>query len=447
VARFLPLVGQLLLLALVYHQFRLEDGAKFYTVFLLTTAAFAVHYFVPFAHKKTALFLLTVAGAFVLLGPDLPRTAGEIKNYGSHFLEAAPKSLRALSVLLAVGLVLFGCMRVPAPYGLKIVLVLAVGGGLAYCRFYSGDWIEASEKGSWERMWLAGRHWQLMGMLFMFRMILFCHEVRISKKPESLPDFLNYFFILPNFVVPIFPIIDYATMKKSYYVEDIHKTAQRGISWMARGTLQLGLYRILYHKTVLLPEAVNSFPTLIQWLIVPYLLYIQISGQFHIIAGSLHLFGYKLPETYRKYFLAENFTDFWRRINIYWKDFMIKVFYYPAYFRLRKVNETMALAVATIWVFTATTLLHAYQMFWLKNKPGIHPKDIIFWGSLGVLVMYNVMRQAKKGGAKPAPPSPGAAMVKRVLSTLGVFFTIAVLWSIWSSPSVSEWWDTVTYWD
>ena len=31
------------------------------------------------------------------------------------------------------------------------------------------------------------------------------------------------------------------------------------------------------------------------------------------------------------YYLASSFTDYWRRINIYWKDFMVKLFFNPAF--------------------------------------------------------------------------------------------------------------------
>ena len=75
-------------------------------------------------------------------------------------------------------------------------------------------------------------------------------------------------------------------------------------------------------------------------MISTFLLYVRISGQFHLVIGMLHLFGFNLPETHHRYLLASSFTDFWRRINIYWKDFMMKVFYYPAFFRLRKLGET-----------------------------------------------------------------------------------------------------------
>ena len=60
-----------------------------------------------------------------------------------------------------------------------------------------------------------------------------------------------------------------------------------------------------------------------------YLLYLQVSGQFHMACGMLHLFGYQLPETHHRYLLATGFTDYWRRINIYWKDFMVRVVFNP----------------------------------------------------------------------------------------------------------------------
>lgn len=73
---------------------------------------------------------------------------------------------------------------------------------------------------------------------------------------------------------------------------------------------------------------------LLQYLISNFLLYLRVSGLFHLVVGMLHLFGFDLPETHKRYLLAASFTDFWRRINIYWKDFMQKVFYFPAAARL-----------------------------------------------------------------------------------------------------------------
>ena len=68
----------------------------------------------------------------------------------------------------------------------------------------------------------------------------------------------------------------------------------------------------------------------------------------HLITGLLLLFGFNLHETHSRFYFANSFIDFWRRINIYWKDFMLKIFYYPAYFRLRRFGNTPALVLATI---------------------------------------------------------------------------------------------------
>ena len=94
-----------------------------------------------------------------------------------------------------------------------------------------------------------------------------------------------------------------------------------------------------------------------------YLLYLHVSGQFHLIVGLLHMFGFNLPETHHRYLLASSFTDFWRRINIYWKDFIMKLFFYPAFFALRGIGTLRAIALATLLAFFATWALHAGNGF------------------------------------------------------------------------------------
>src|SRR2546427_12055801 len=126
---------------------------------------------------------------------------------------------------------------------------------------------------------------------------------------------------------------------------------------------------------------------LVRYVISNFLLYLRVSGQFHIIVGMLHLFGFHLPESHHRYYLASSFTDFWRRINIYWKDFMMKVFYYPTYFRLRKLGNIQALIFSTLIVFTLTWFFHAYQWFWLRGAFLLTIPDTVFWAVLAVLVL------------------------------------------------------------
>ena len=185
------------------------------------------------------------------------------------------------------------------------------------------------------------------------------------------------------------------------------------------------------------PADVANLGDLTQLMLGTFLLYLRVSGQFHLIVGILHLFGFRLPETHNLYYLAHNFTELWRRINIYWKDFMMQVVFYPAYFKLKQLGPRPALACATAAVFLVTWVLHSYQWFWLRGGFPVALPDILFWGILGTLVVAGALRESK----------PGHRSRKRVsgwdwrlgVRAAGTFFTFCFLWSLWSTESVSQW--------
>src|SRR5439155_18906980 len=133
-----------------------------------------------------------------------------------------------------------------------------------------------------------------------------------------------------------------------------------------------------------------------------------------------------------------SFTDFWRRINIYWKDFMMKLVYYPSYFRLRSRGGNTALVGATVTVFLATWILHSYQWFWLRGGFPLTAQDALFWGLLGGLVVFGSLRETK-GQRKRRLGRGRAWSLSLALRTVGTFTAICVLWSLWSADSVMGW--------
>ena len=102
-------------------------------------------------------------------------------------------------------------------------------------------------------------------------------------------------------------------------------------------------------------------------------------------------------------------------------------------------------------VFLATWLLHAYQSFWLRGGWGFTVPDALFWGILGLLVLVNVQLDARRsrcdsrlrvilaGDLAVALPR----LLVRAGKVAGTFTMVALLWSLWSSPSLSEWLDMV----
>ncbi|MFO0838469.1 MAG: hypothetical protein U1D55_08055 [Phycisphaerae bacterium] len=421
---FAFLAAQLGLSLYVVREFNVQSPALF-LLCCLTFGAFVLHYFTPLAYKKSVFLACSlVGGYFVLVHADPAVFPGPVEYLASGVF---------LFGLLALAGVSWAILNAPLSAGVRVGTVVAVAAALAYLRMRGG--------------FLSDGQWRVVGGIFMFRLIVYAHEIVTRKRRETPIDTFSYFLLLPNFHFSLFPVIDYDTFKKSWYASDIHATAQRGVAWIVRGIVQLCLHRLLDRRVAIAAEQVNSLLTLCQFIFPTYLLYMQVSGQFHLIAGMLHLFGWRLPETNRNWLLADSFTDFWRRINVYWKDFMVKCFYYPTYFRLRKTNEKLALVAATAVVFVSTTLLHGYQTFWFNGEFRVSVPDAVFWGTLGVLVMFGVLRQS----AKPAPrarlaSATPAGRLRKVASTIGVYLFISVLWSIWSSPSLVDWLDAVTYW-
>jgi len=399
--RFLLLAAPLALLLFTFRIYNLEQPA-FFTLACIVFGGFAVSYWLPFRFKENFLILLSLGGAYVLLSPVIA------------------------SLLIAVGLILFAIVRTSLQFRWKVLIFL----GILACCIYG----RASG-----RFPVPGEFWPVFGAVFMFRTIVYLYDMKYTKGPARLQDFLSYFFLLPNYYFMLFPVVDFQTFKKSFFKRDLNTVAQQGVWWIFRGTTHLLIYRVIYQMQGSLAPAKITLPLAVAAKMVSsYLLYIRISGQFHIIAGMLCLFGYDMPETNRRYLLADSINDFWRRTNIYWKDFMVKIFYKPAYFAMRKGGELRAQLVATMMVFVVTWFLHAYQFFWIQGTFRMTYNDSLFWLILGTLVVAD-MWIASRRRKRPQAATGWVPQFKHALQIAATFAFIVVLWSMWSANSLGEW--------
>jgi alginate O-acetyltransferase complex protein AlgI len=116
----------------------------------------------------------------------------------------------------------------------------------------------------------------------------------------------------------------------------------------------------------------------------------------------------------------------------------------PVAFGLKRWPRPITLAAATTVVFIITWLLHAYQSYWLRGTWGFSVPDALFWGILGVLVLINVQIDARRAGkrGRVLPRSP-LSVALHAVQIAATFTTIAVLWSLWSSPSLTAWVDLI----
>lgn len=404
-ARFAGIVLQLALLMIVMRQFQIESNA-FLRVAALAFAGFVVHHWLPLQFRLPFFAFLSIGSIVLVFGPQ------------------------SSAWLVGFGALLIALCHLPVRFTIRVGLVVAAAAALVLFRI---EWLH----GPWSQA-----IWPILGSMFMFRIVLYLYDLRYEKAEVSVWRSFSYFFMLPNVCFPLFPVVDYKTFRRNYFDDDCYRIYQVGVEWIARGVVHLILYRVVYYYLTMSPAEIAGPADLARFIVANFLLYLRVSGQFHIIVGMLHLFGFNLPETHHRYFLAASFTDFWRRINIYWKDFMMKIFYYPIFFKLRGLGTTTALVLATILVFVATWFLHAIQWFWLRGTFLIAETDIAFWTILGALVVANSLYEIKFGRKRVLSGTKQltwADFLKRTGTTAGTFTVICLLWSLWTSESIAAW--------
>lgn len=330
--------------------------------------------------------------------------------------------------LIGMGLLLIALCHLPIAFGARVALLFATGGFFLYAR--SGVVFD----GALERVW------PLLGAFFMFRLIIYAYDVQHEAERPPVAKSLAYFFMLPNAFFPFFPVVDWKTFGRGYYDDDARRIYQRGLQWMARGVVHLLLYRVVYYHFHIDAAQVADGASLFKYILANYALYLRVSGQFHMIVGLLLLFGFNLPATNHHYFLAESFTDYWRRVNIYWRDFMAKIFYTPLAFRLRGRGAVLPVVVGSGAAFVATWLLHGYQSYWLRGGFYFSTPDSLFWLILGVIVMANAAWEVRRGRRRSLSKQVETGdLLRAAAGTCLVFSTLCVLWSLWSAPSLEAW--------
>jgi hypothetical protein len=397
IARFLILALELVLIAAIVHLFRIEERRHFFPVLCVIIGGFLIHAWLPMKFRMAFFALLSVGGLVLVLG-----VANGL-------------------LVLGTGGALIGVCYLPCRFGIRLTLMLISVAALITLRVQ-----------------LPLPVWPVLGSMFMFRLIVYVGEsIRQTKQP-SLASAVSYFFMLPNVCFPLFPLIDYRTFRDTWYDEDEWDIHQRGVVWIVRGLVHLLIYRYINSYLVPEPWELQDLEHIVLFLVTNNALYLQVSGQFHLITGLLHLFGFNLPRTHHLFFMASSFSDIWRRINIYWKDFMTKFFFFPAFYFLRHRGASLGVGIvlAVFYVFVATWLLHSWQTFWLLGAFPLTANDAFLWLGVGVCVAINALLDARRGKTDSASANRPAWV--RALSvsvrTVCMFGLVSLFWACWTRP-------------
>lgn len=410
---FLGIVAEVALVAYLIGAYDVETRT-FQRLMWVVLAGFVVHHALPLRLRLPFFAGLSLAVTTWALGLEEGRFAPAV-------------GIARIAALAGIGGALIGIARLPLRFAMRVAILLAVGGALAWAR------VALSAPSALVAIW------PVLGAMFMFRLAVYLYDTEHDKKPPGLAQSIAYFFMLPNVAFTLFPVVDYKTFSRAHYPADALRIYQRGAQWMARGLLQILLWRLVYYHVHLDPGRVRDGADLVQYAVSNVLLYLRVSGSFHLIIGILHLFGFALPLANRRYFLASSFNDYWRRVNIYWKDFIMKVVYYPITFRLKSWSNASKVSLVTALAFVISWLLHSYQLFWLRGTFPIQLQEAIFWGCLGLLVIANSLWEMRPGRRTKKGPQGLRERLGLALRTMGTFAVITLLWSLWNCESIEQW--------
>ncbi len=201
--KFLSIAVQLGFLVLLIRHFNLVSPVFCHQIIFLTLYGFLLHYFLPLRYRLPFFLFLSLSGIVFIFG----------------FVQAG--------WLIGLGLILIGLCHLPIRFSFRVVLLVLAGGALAAFRV-----------GRMPAPW-SGAIWPILGSMFMFRLIAYMYSLKHRKAPVGVWPSLSYFFLLPNVVFPLFPIVDYTAFHRTYYDVDRHLIHQTGLKWIFRGIVHL----------------------------------------------------------------------------------------------------------------------------------------------------------------------------------------------------------------
>lgn len=377
-----------------------EKNKAFDKVAVILSAAFLVYIFVPIKFKKLFLVALAFAIEVYLFGIKLSIGVLVVLLYFVALTYINKKSVRSILVVLSVGLgVAITSKFIHLPH-IRLILMLSA-------------------------------------MFLMLRYIYFLYELNYFKSPPVFIDRLCYLFLIPNACFPLFPALNPNEYIKTFYDKPSEVTFKRGLHWITVGIIQLLIYRVIYLYFSPSPYDIDGFPMWVWFILSSYSLIFRLSGLFYLAMGFLQLFGFNLPNIFNHVYFASGFPDLWRRVNLYWRAFMIRVFYYPIVFKLKKQNQKFVVWFATLFMFGLSWLLHSWQWYWIKGSYYFYPTDMLFWFTLGLIISYKALQAINKLN-NPQEDVKNRNYFLEAQKVVIMFFTMSFLWSMWTSSSLTE---------
>lgn len=247
-----------------------------------------------------------------------------------------------------------------------------------------------------------------VGIFYFFiqwqRLILYHIEYKDGLIPLDL-SLLNYSIVFFN-PATVINCVDghnigsgYKYINNNYLIEDKNKIIFSGVKILTLALFYLVLYyffsntiKILFEYFLRVPifvsledlikahlkgKYLSTSTVLFSTLISQIEWFFIFGGIVHFKVGVWRIFGFKLNSYFDKPWLATNLMSFWTRYSFYFREFLVRAFYYPVFLNFFKKNQKVRIFVAT---FASTcignyTWGHIPEIILVK---GLETKNLVY---------------------------------------------------------------------
>ncbi len=365
--------------------------------FLFLAGSFLCVYFVPVACKQPVLVLCAVTLIGLLYGPKA--TGGLLLAHLAVYLILHPRRDDDLIFSGSFGLLLYYVVFHGRDYGLG-GLALAVLLPIASIPVYRFLVLWLLERRWWAEFLptavihsailtvgvssliegLSGVTWTLpLGLLLFFwqweRLIMYHVDYKDGSVPRDLRfyDYLAVFFhpgAINNWNWGVTIGQGYAYVRNSFLCQDKNRLVLSGLKMMGIALCYLLCWDWIRHFLVSFFEShgvavhnaytrdlvwyfvdggavttrsvlATTFLDLCRWTMIW-------GGVVHFKVGLWRLFGYRVDPYFNRPWLSTNLVTFWTRFTFHYREFLVRAFYFPVFFRFFRKHRNLRVITATM---------------------------------------------------------------------------------------------------
>lgn len=366
-------------------------------LFFIVAAAFLLAYYLPLRFKQPAMVMCAALGIFQLFGPRV--ISALLASHLVVYLVLHPSKQRNLLPSALAGLAIHLAFFHQGGASLAM-LVLAAGVTTLTVAVYRYGVLRLLELASVARVlrtvvvqsailtvctsaliegW-TGATWSLpLGILLFFwqweRLMMYHIDYKDGLVPKELAvwRYLAVFWnpgVLPNWNWGVTIGQGYAYLDNGFLCEDKNKLVLSGVKlWgIALGYLLLSQWAVdhlvaffeargipvfeAYTRSMVEEFAagrevgtasvlVTTLTDLFRWITLW-------AGIMHFKVGVWRVCGYRVDAYIQRPWAATNLTTLWPRLTYHYREFLVRAFYYPVFFRFFKGRRTVRVVAATL---------------------------------------------------------------------------------------------------